>query len=400
MDEIEWMDQPVQQWQAGPGEGEGDEGAAGGEAGDAGTPAGDEPAGGDGGGDGGEGDGGAPADPHAELQAAIDAGIAEANGDEPAGKKPAAKESDDEAGKEGDGAGAKDGDKGKAAAKGDDEEGDGKKEPDPVNDPIPDEVKGRTRERMESLVSKVKETSEELEQVRGNYDEMMGLITETGATPEQYGTMLGYIDAFNKGIEESADGTYRILDQKQAELALEAAEAQVEILYEALGKQRPGSDPLAEFQDLKDEVETGDISEERALEIAQARKVAKRQEQQRTRQSEQHQQTEGQQEQQVQAARTELNTIGKALQKSDPQYAKKVEQVMPAFKRELPNTPPDKWVELFWKHYDAAKVEEAPASGGRDQPLRGRPRAGGTPAKAPGSVQEAIDAGIAEASQR
>ena len=100
------------------------------------------------------------------------------------------------------------------------------KKPDPVNDPIPKELKAETRERMTSLINTVKEKDTQLAQVTQNFDYMVGGIQATGATPEQYGETLSWLALFNSGVPEN---------QLKA---LELVESVAERLATLLGKER------------------------------------------------------------------------------------------------------------------------------------------------------------------
>src|SRR6201996_6749811 len=62
-----------------------------------------------------------------------------------------------------------------------------KKEKDFVNDPIPENLKKDTQERMRGLITTVKEKTAELEKVSQDFNYMIKGVEATGTTPEQYG---------------------------------------------------------------------------------------------------------------------------------------------------------------------------------------------------------------------
>src|SRR5690606_21079220 len=66
-------------------------------------------------------------------------------------------------------------------------------EPDPVNDPIPDDIKGRTRERMQGLITSVKDTATERDKYKAERDEILAAIADTGASPELFGDTMAFL---------------------------------------------------------------------------------------------------------------------------------------------------------------------------------------------------------------
>lgn len=316
----------------------------------------------------------------AELASAIDAGIEEASGGTPSNT-----ESDDEQPGAGASESAEDdpeGDDKDSVEKPDKDAGKKKTEPDHVNDPIPEEIKGRTRERIESLVGQVKE----LRQVETRYNEIMGMIAETRATPEQYGMVLEYLGAVNSGDPEQIRGAMQILQRE------------LDALSEALGEPAPGKDPLEGHQDLQDAVEVGDLTRKHAEEIAAARNQRKALERQRQAST---QQSEAQRA--LAAARQTLNALDEELKAQDPHYAQKRQVLIGILQPVFKQIPPSQWVATFKAAY--AKLPDPPAAappqntggaGNANQPLRSRQPAGGQQ-KQPTTLEEAIDFGIKQA---
>ncbi|MGH8258163.1 MAG: hypothetical protein ACREUG_00570, partial [Steroidobacteraceae bacterium] len=72
------------------------------------------------------------------------------------------------------------------------EEKPGAAKADPVNDPIPEDVQGRTRERMQQLITRVKESSGERDRIQKERDDLVGMVAETRASPEQFNDSLQY----------------------------------------------------------------------------------------------------------------------------------------------------------------------------------------------------------------
>lgn len=141
-------------------------------------------------------------------------------------------------------------------------------------------------------------------------DGLIGMVMETGASPEQYGKSLDYLTLVNRAVAGDAAAGEKAFDLLSSELA---------DLAKALGKEVPGVfDPLADYPDLQAEVEAEDITRKRALEIAA----------QRTRDANaQRVQAHAQQQQganaEVEAGRQALIAFDEAMAKADAQYAAK-----------------------------------------------------------------------------
>jgi hypothetical protein len=265
------------------------------------------------------------------------------------------------------------------------------KAPDPLNDPLPNALKRETKERIQTLVSMVKEKDTTLQTVQSERDEILGMITETRASPEQYGQMLGYLKLVNSP------------DRADKERALAVMQNEVATLARMLGKPVPGVNMLQGHDDLIEEVSVGRLSQERAQEIAAARARAQYELQagQATRQ-----QTEAQEARNrvVTEGRQQLAALEASL-KSDPHYlAKKavlVKTLRPVFSR----IDPREWGATFKRAYDALPAPVVPRPTPtptptpvvpQNTPLRAaNPAGAATPA--PSSALDALNQGLAQA---
>lgn len=367
-------------------DGGGTGGAEGGEGGEAGAGgggdgAGDPPAGEGGDGKGADKGGGGGEPPAGEKKE----GKGEGDADPPDGrerdehgrfkKREAGAGGEPEAGKDGAG-------KSKPPAK-----------PDHVNDPIPEEVKGRTRERMEGLVATAKDLNTKLAAAQTQNDDLMKAIGETGTTPEQFGTVMDVLTQLNsddpKVKREGIAALRKIADEETA----------------ALGDTPPGKDPLEGHQDLIDEVEDGTITKQRAIELATARnreKAGTRREAEHT-EADQHVAA-------INAGKKALNELEASLTKSDPLYKAKRAQIEDAFRVACETLPPAKWASTYQRMYKAAKVAAPPpntnvrqrvpaGTGGKNQGRPGQNANAGGPS-APKSLEEAVNMGIEQAGRR
>jgi hypothetical protein len=139
---------------------------------------------------------------------------------------------------------------------------------DALNDPIPQGVATRTKERIETLIGFVKERDQQLAQA----NELFTSIESTGVTPDNFATMLGYLRVVNN---ETAT-------PQELEQALALIQSEARGLALRLGKPVAGVDFLAEHDDLRTAVENGTMTEQLAHELAIARTKAKNEGETRT----------------------------------------------------------------------------------------------------------------------
>ena len=265
------------------------------------------------------------------------------------------------------------------------------KKPDPVNDPIPKELKSETRERMTSLINTVKEKDTQLAQVTQNFDYMVGGIQATGATPEQYGETLSWLALFNSGVPEN---------QLKA---LELVESVAERLATLLGKERTVGDPLKAHADLQEAVRTGKVTQEYAKEIARTRNGQQFRTELTTTATQQQQQQAEAQRVETQA-RTDLTALEDALRSVDgKEYDAIKASIVPVLKPVMAAINPAQWKDKFTQAYKAEKDRRAATAAARgtrsavpaNQPLRAGKNPAGGQARPPASAGEALNAALA-----
>jgi len=268
-------------------------------------------------------------------------------------------------------------------------EGDKPAEPAPVTepDPVADEIatlglKEKAAERFKDLTGKVKELSTERESLAAQAkraDEWEQMVTSTGATPEQYSSALGYLQAINSG------------DPASMGKAFDAMLQEVQWLGQQLGREVPGLvDPLKDYADLSEAVENGDITRKHALEVAQARVTQQR--------AVQHSEVQAKQtvaKQAEAAAVASVNALDQRL-RADPAYAAKMQALTASgtFAWIKENIPAEKWVpaiEREWQRTAVGAPAAKPAVG--HVPLRPvRPSTGMAPQ--PKTDMEAFELGL------
>ena len=265
------------------------------------------------------------------------------------------------------------------------------KKPDPVNDPIPKDLKVETRARMQTLIDTAKEVTAKYEKAQQDFDYLIQGVQATGATPEQYGEALSWLGLFNSG------------DPKQQERALELVESVAERLATLLGKERVVGDPLAQHADLKNAVASKQITPEYAKEIARVRNGQAFRTEINT-SAQQQQQTQQQAAQTLQTARNDLTALEENLRAVDgAEYDAIKAQIVGPLKPLMAAINPAQWKAKFTEAYKAAKDARVAAKATRtvapkvptNQPLRGGKNPAGGQARAPASAGEAMNAALA-----
>ena len=259
------------------------------------------------------------------------------------------------------------------------------KKVDPINDPIPKDLKQETQERIRSLIATTKEATEKGEKVAKDFDYMIEGIKATGTTPEQYGEVLSFMALFNSNNPEHQVKALEILDNMGDRLAM------------LLGKDRQLSDPLTNHADLREAVAKGQITAQYAKEIARTRNGQTFRTELTTAQL-QRQQQEQAAATEKEAGRNSLNELEASLKATDPQYDAKKAQLVPILKPIFATIPPSQWKARFEQAYRSLNIP-APVRRG-PQPLRGGRSAGAGSGKGgemktePGSMLDAVNAAL------
>lgn len=276
----------------------------------------------------------------------------------------------------------------KAESKPEEKPGEKKPEPaktDPLNDPIPKDLKPQTQERVRTLIKMAKEATAETEQVRTDLNVIVNGLSQAGVTPQQYVETVSFLALFNSG------------DPAQQTKALELAESVADRLAQLLGKDRQVSDPIAAHQDLQAAVQRGQITPQYAKELARQRNSMQFRGQLEDAGRQQTQQQ--QQEQQALAqARNDLTTLEAALVKTDPDWERKKEILVPALQPVFQAIHPSQWRAKFEEAYRNMRLPAAaPRAAPRTpavQPLRAGKQPAGGQSREPGSMLEALNAAL------
>jgi len=267
-----------------------------------------------------------------------------------------------------------------------------KKEPDHINDPIDERLSERAQDRIRGLVAFVKERDEAL-QVQGA---LITSIQDTGASPEQFAEMIGFMRAANSGTPEGLEHAYQMLRTSLRTISVQ------------LGKPLPEVDLMSDpaNADLAQAVKYGQITKGHADELAVAREQKKFSDAQRTSAAAKTK-TDTDAKTEKDAAISDLNTLGQQLSKDDKDYQRKFDLIVPSLKAAFANIRPNQWKATFEAAYKAVKLPAvaAPAAAAavvpavkKPQPIRPVQPAGGAGAKTgPKSMLEALSSGMEQA---
>lgn len=242
---------------------------------------------------------------------------------------------------------------------------------------MPEGLSEKAQERFRKLAGRVHEYGEAYQQAQKTVDEFRQVITATGATPQEFSQALDYLRAMKSGDMDTA---LRMVENQRRQISL------------ALGRPLPGADVLAQFPDLRQRVDSYQMDEQAALEIARARVM-----QHQRMQQEQAYQATTQRQQAIEQERAQaigqIDQLGLQWAKADPDYAAKEEVIrmqLPAIAQQFP---PSMWAHQVRMLYDtiSAMPMQAPARTA-PAPLRASGQSAG--ARQPGSMLEALQAGL------
>jgi hypothetical protein len=257
------------------------------------------------------------------------------------------------------------------------------KKPDPVNDPLPKDLKKETSERMQSLIKTVKDKDVELTQVRTDFDTIINGIKASGSTPEQYGEAISWLSLFNSPEPASRMKAYELVNDVADRMAT------------MLGIDRTVPDLLAQHPDLKASVAANQITAKYANEIARTRNAQKFTGQINDTQRQQ-QQTQAQAAAEDAQARTDLNTFDVEMRAKDPLYDQKRALIVPILRTTFKLIPKAQWAATYKQAYAEAKVKPKGAvTKAPTQPLRGNKNPAGGQARQATSMMDAINGALA-----
>jgi hypothetical protein len=262
----------------------------------------------------------------------------------------------------------------------------GKKKPDPINDPIPKDLKKETSERMRSLITMAKEKDTALAKVQGDFDTFVNGIRASGSSPEQYGEAISWLSLFNSPKVEDRTKAYELVNDVADRMAT------------MLGIDRASADPLAGHADLIAAVKANPATMAMAKEIARNRNASKLTGDINAN-VRQQQQTQEQAQAEHEQAKVDLNAFDAEMRLKDPLYDAKRKLIVPILQPLFKTIPKSQWAAAYKEAYAQARVQpKGKLNGGgaaKGQPLRGNKNPAGGRAREPANALEAMNAGLA-----
>lgn len=237
---------------------------------------------------------------------------------------------------------------------------------------------------LKSREAEIATLTEQMKPLAEARDTVLGIMEETGTSSDQ---LAAYLE-FNRLLQST--------QPKDLESALKMVEDQRAALYTALGREPAdgGIDLLAEFPDLKQQVEESQITREAALELAAGRREraanAQKTEQQRT-----QQQTVEQRKQAGDNALKDITAWTVDLQKKDIDFKAKEDKLLEQIDEVIKNYPANQWLATLKLLYSGITVQKTPPPANKgNTPIR--PSGAKPGAKAPQNMYEAMWGGKAE----
>ena len=242
---------------------------------------------------------------------------------------------------------------------------------------MPEGLSPKAQERFQALASKVKESQSVLQQVQNDMNGFRQIMQEAKASPQELVTALDYIKAVNSGDLQSA---LDMLDMQRRQISL------------AMGKPLPGADPLSDFPDLRQRVDTYQMDEQSAIEMARHRAMQQQMQQRQQMQMQsqrQHQETVQTRQRAIQS----IDQMGAQWAKTDPDFAAKEEVILKQIPIIAQKFPPSMWasqVEILYQTLSSMPAQ-APRTA---QPAPLRPSGQSAGARQPTSMLEALNVGL------
>lgn len=248
---------------------------------------------------------------------------------------------------------------------------------------MPEGLQPKAQERFQRLANTNRELTTERDQYREQLTGLQQVFQEHQVQQPQFEQAVEVIGMINRG--DFAAARQFLLDQLQ----------QIAVLS---GEPIGSVDALAEFPDLRQQVDGFLLSEENALQLARARKMQQIQHQQAQQQGQRQQQEQAQRQQQqaqqqaVETGLSAIDTFCKQMQTTDLDYQVIEEQLLPVIPELIKGVPPDRWATVVKLQYQAIKN----TAGKLRQTLGQQPgtvlRATGqaSPAAAPKTMAEAM----------
>lgn len=229
----------------------------------------------------------------------------------------------------------------------------------------PEGLAPKSSERFQKLANTVRDLQDQVgqrEQKLQQQEQVLSYVKDTfqthGISADQFEQAAEVLGAINRGDLDAAE---RVLVQQLQQIAI------------ARGRPVASVDALAQYPDLRAQVDQLQISEEHALQLARARQVdqglANQRQAQERQKHEQRQQQDQQQaaQQQMQTALQAIDTFTKDVASRDMDWPAIEAKLLPRIQGLLQGVPPAQWLNVVKTQYELIKDI---SSGTRQQQLQ------------------------------
>lgn len=247
-------------------------------------------------------------------------------------------------------------------------------QPDPDVDAAVAELglKGKAEQRFREMSGTIKSQAQEIEPLRtaaARSQQWEDLVTETKASPEQFGQAIGYLTYLNSGEPTKMGQAFDFLL------------GELQQLGKTIGREVPGLvDPIQDHPDLAQKVTYGELSRPDALEIARHRTA-------QVRNTEHANETAAQTRQRETFDRgmAAVADLSNRLKAEDPDFDRKLAFLAPAMDTIRRNVPPDQWVAQIEDVYKRIPALPAAPVAAAPTPSPARPPVGAMPLRPTGT---------------
>lgn len=242
---------------------------------------------------------------------------------------------------------------------------------------MPEGLGQKAQERFQRLATANRELTERATMLDQQVSYVRDTFQQHGIRQDQFEQAVGVISAMNRGDFAAAQ---HLLGEQMRQLSL------------LTGQPVAGLDALADFPDLRQQVDGLQMTEQTAMELARLRKTQHVMQTQRQEQEREHQQTQ-QRQQQFQTAQNGVDAWVKEMAGKDIDWPAIEEQLLPDIGNLLKGVPPQAWLGVLQAQYSVLKRaagtfsrRAAPAA----EPVPLRPMAGGATQRVPQNMHEAM----------
>jgi hypothetical protein len=238
---------------------------------------------------------------------------------------------------------------------------------------MPDGLSQKAQERFQKLAHMNKELTGRVDEITQAVEPFRQALQENGVQREQFDQAAAVIGMMNKG---DLQGALNVLDEQRRMISL------------AMGKPLPGIDALSDFPDLREAVDTMQITEGHALEIARTRSQ-QLQGQRITEQRQQQERATQQNQEVVSAGLQAVDAFTKKMMATDLDYAAIESKLLPRVPKLLAGVPPNMWADTVSEAYQLIKEAGGVNRQSTTAPAL-RPTGTPSPASAPKNMLEAM----------